>query len=56
VIAAARFDTVRLPFPPAWVQRAALAVGSPLGRLLGYEPTYRPESTAGRGAPAIATA
>jgi quercetin dioxygenase-like cupin family protein len=39
VIAKAHFDTVRLPFPPAWLQRAALAVGAPLGRLLGYRPT-----------------
>jgi quercetin dioxygenase-like cupin family protein len=42
VIAAAHFDDVRLPFPPAWVQRAGLAVGAPLGRLLGFTPTYRP--------------
>jgi quercetin dioxygenase-like cupin family protein len=39
VIAKAHFDTVRLPFPPAWLQRAALALGAPLGRLLGYQPT-----------------
>ena len=31
VIARAHFDTVRLPFPPAWLQRAALALGAPLG-------------------------
>jgi quercetin dioxygenase-like cupin family protein len=37
VIASAHFDTVRLPFPPAALQRAALAVGAPLGRLLGYD-------------------
>jgi hypothetical protein len=36
VVARAHFDTVRLPFPPAPVQRAALAVGAPLGRMLGY--------------------
>jgi hypothetical protein len=42
VIAQAHFDTVRLPFPPALLQRAALAGGSPLGRLLGYGPTYTP--------------
>jgi hypothetical protein len=29
---------VRLPFPPAILQRAALAVGAPLGRVLGYQP------------------
>jgi quercetin dioxygenase-like cupin family protein len=39
VIARAHFDTVRLPFPPAALQRAALAVGAPLGRLLGYRAT-----------------
>jgi quercetin dioxygenase-like cupin family protein len=38
VIAKAHFDTVRLPFPPAWLQRAALAVGAPIGRLLRYPP------------------
>jgi len=42
VIAHANFDTVRLPFPPAIVQRMGLALGSPAGRLLGYEPTYVP--------------
>ena len=42
VIAHAHFDTVRLPFPPAIVQRIGLALGSPAGRLLGYEPTYVP--------------
>lgn len=39
VIARAHFDTVRLPFPPAAVQRAALAIGAPLGRALGYRET-----------------
>jgi quercetin dioxygenase-like cupin family protein len=43
VIADHHFDEVRLPFPPAWLQRAGLALGAPLGRLLGYEPTYVPE-------------
>ena len=42
VIAHAHFDTVRLPFPPAIVQRIGLALGSPAGRLLGYEPIYVP--------------
>ena len=42
VIAAAHFDTVRLPFPPAIVQKTALALGAPLGRLLGYAGSYRP--------------
>jgi quercetin dioxygenase-like cupin family protein len=39
VIARSHFDTVRLPFPPAGLQRAALAVGASLGRLLGYRAT-----------------
>ncbi|HEY6778291.1 MAG TPA: cupin domain-containing protein [Thermoleophilaceae bacterium] len=39
VIARSHFDTVRLPFPPAWLQRLGLAMGAPLGRLLGYRPT-----------------
>jgi hypothetical protein len=39
VIARSHFDTVRLPFPPAFLQRAALAVGATVGRLLGYRPT-----------------
>ena len=40
VIAHAYFDTVRLPFPPAWMQRVGLVLGAPLGRLVGYRPTY----------------
>jgi quercetin dioxygenase-like cupin family protein len=40
VIAKAHFDTVRLPFPPAWMQAAGLALGAPLGRMLGYGATY----------------
>ena len=40
VIAKAHFDTVRLPFPPAWIQRTALAMGAPVGRAFGYRPTY----------------
>ena len=44
VIANAHFDTVRLPFPPAWLQKAGLALGAPLGRLLGFRPTYVEES------------
>jgi hypothetical protein len=34
-----RTSTPYLPFPPAPMQRAALALGAPLGRLLGYQPT-----------------
>ena len=40
VIARAHFETVRLPFPPAWMQRAGLALGAPVGRVLGYGATY----------------
>ena len=39
VIADAHFDTVRLPFPPAFVQRIGLLFGAPLGRALGMTPT-----------------
>lgn len=40
VIARAHFDDVRLPFPPVWMQRAGLALGAPLGRMLGHRPAY----------------
>ena len=40
VIANNHFDDVRLPFPPAWMQKAGLAMGAPIGRLMGYEATY----------------
>jgi mannose-6-phosphate isomerase-like protein (cupin superfamily) len=46
VIANAHFDTVRLPFPPALVQRIGLALGAPVGRLLGYEASYVPAAPA----------
>jgi quercetin dioxygenase-like cupin family protein len=42
VIANHHFDTVRLPLVPAALQKAALACGAPLGRLLGYGPVYEP--------------
>jgi hypothetical protein len=42
VIAQAHFDTVRLPFPPALLQRFGLALGAPLGRMLGYGSSYVP--------------
>jgi quercetin dioxygenase-like cupin family protein len=51
VIAQAHFDTVRLPFPPAWLQKAGLGLGAPLGRVLGYGAIYEPAA----GTPAIAT-
>jgi len=43
VIAQAHFDTVQLPYPSPWLQKAGLALGAPLGRGLGYRPTYTPE-------------
>jgi quercetin dioxygenase-like cupin family protein len=43
VIAKAHFDTVRLTFPPAALQRAALALAAPLGRALGYRETATPQ-------------
>jgi quercetin dioxygenase-like cupin family protein len=51
VIARHHFDDVRLPFPPAALQRIGLALGAPLGRALGYEATYEP-APAGELAPA----
>jgi len=50
VIANAHFDTVRLPFPPAVMQKAGLALGAPLGRLLGYGATYVPAGAAAAAA------
>ena len=42
VIAQAHFDVVRLPRIPHALQRMALAAGAPLGKALGYSPTYMP--------------
>ena len=42
VIAHAHFDDLRLPYVPAFMQKAVLATGAALGRLVGLEPTYRP--------------
>jgi quercetin dioxygenase-like cupin family protein len=44
VIARHHFSDVRLPFPPAWLQRLGLAFGAPLGRLIGYRATYEPKA------------
>jgi quercetin dioxygenase-like cupin family protein len=44
VIARHHFGDVRLPFPPAWLQRLGLALGAPVGRLLGYRSTYKPKA------------
>jgi quercetin dioxygenase-like cupin family protein len=42
VIARHHFEDVRLPFPPVWMQRLGLAMGAPIGRLLGFGATYEP--------------
>jgi quercetin dioxygenase-like cupin family protein len=52
VVARAHLDTVVLPFPPVWMQKAALAAGAPLGKLLGYGPTYTPAPAPLNPAPA----
>src|SRR6476646_8053010 len=44
VIAKHHFGDVRLPFPPAWLQRLGLAMGAPLGRILGFRATYEPRA------------
>jgi quercetin dioxygenase-like cupin family protein len=54
VIARETFDTVQLPFPPVWMQRAGLAFASPLGRLLGYKATYEPTPVTAPGEAAAA--
>ena len=43
VIANAHFDTVQLPVVPAWMQKVALAMGAPVGKAIGYGPTYVPK-------------
>jgi quercetin dioxygenase-like cupin family protein len=53
VIANAHFDDLRLPYVPAFAQKAALATGAALGRLVGYKPTYEP---GGPSEPALAPA
>ena len=42
VIANAHFDDLRLPYVPAFAQKAALVAGAAIGRLAGFEPTYQP--------------
>ena len=56
VIARHHFGDVRLPFPPAWLQRLGLLVGAPVGRLLGYGPTHTYETTFTPAVPAAPTA
>ena len=45
VIANHHFGDVQLPFPPQSLQKAALALGAPIGRALGYRPHYVPTGT-----------
>jgi hypothetical protein len=47
VVANAHFDTVRLPKVPAWMQKTALAMGAPVGKAMGYGPTYASEPARG---------
>jgi quercetin dioxygenase-like cupin family protein len=53
VIAKEHFDVVRLPIVPHALQRLGLALGAPVGRVFGYEPTYEPARVP---APALAEA
>jgi mannose-6-phosphate isomerase-like protein (cupin superfamily) len=46
VIARHHFDDVRLPLIPHPLQRAALAMGAPLGTALGFRPVYEPAGEA----------
>src|SRR5688500_16615207 len=46
VIARHHFDDVRLPLIPHVLQRAALTMGAPLGKALGYRPVYEPAGEA----------
>jgi hypothetical protein len=50
VIGNEHFDLVRLPYVPAVMQKAALALGAAIGRAVGYQPGYSP---VGDAAPAI---
>jgi quercetin dioxygenase-like cupin family protein len=45
VIARHHLDDVALPFPPVALQKLGLMLAAPLGRLLGYRPTYDWSST-----------
>jgi quercetin dioxygenase-like cupin family protein len=42
VIANHHFDDVRLPVVPQSLQKVALALGAPAGKLLGFAPTFEP--------------
>ena len=51
VIANHHIDDVQLPIVPRWMQKSALALGAPVGRLLGYRHDY---VVVGHAAPAAA--
>ena len=40
VIAKHHIDDVQLPIVPRWMQKTALAMGAPIGRVFGYRPDY----------------
>ena len=42
VIANHHFGDVQLPVVPRWMQKAALAMGTPMGRIFGFTPDYVP--------------
>ena len=54
VIANAYLEDVRMPYVPGPVQKAALAAGAAVGRLVGYEPQYVPAPAASKPATASA--
>jgi quercetin dioxygenase-like cupin family protein len=54
VIANAHFSDSRAPYVPAWLQKAGLAGGAAIGRVLGYTPTYERQAPAGELVPATA--
>ncbi len=51
VIANHHLGDVQLPVVPRWMQKAALALGAPTGRIFGFQSNYVP---AGESAPATA--
>jgi quercetin dioxygenase-like cupin family protein len=54
VIANAYLDDVRMPHVPGALQKAALATGAAVGRLVGYQPEYVPSTAAAEPATASA--
>ena len=53
VIANHHFDDVRLPLIPHALQKLALVLGAPAGRMLGFGPTFDP-ARSGEPAPSAA--